>query len=146
MAGIEDVVNGLNISEVSTEIETAPANVIFDSTDPYESLTGRTVSESRDDAAVAAASSDGGDRQNGDIGLLELAVEAQPDLIFKSDLVSSVNNIEERDPSQQSPFVRPRVYLEKESFSQDDSISHTAASASLVKNIYSMFFKVQIIF
>nr|CAG4638358.1 EOG090X03TW [Cyclestheria hislopi] len=48
---------------------------------------------------------------NGDVGF-EIAVEAHPDLVFESDLVTF--------NSQQFPFVPPRVYLERESFSNED--------------------------
>nr|CAG4639913.1 EOG090X03TW [Daphnia pulex] len=94
---------------------TSSSHGILDSSDPYESLNNlsgtRTNSDSND---------------NGDVGLLEIAVEAQPDLIFESDLVSN---------NQDQQFVRPRVYLERESFSNqnEDSISRTTNASSILE-------------
>ena len=102
---------------------------ILDSADPYEKLNsignGRPNSENQELTSdkkeeCSSAEEDVGHR-NGDVGLLEIAIEAQPDLVFESDLVSS--------NEAQLPFVRPRVYLERESFSHqhqnDDSLSLT---------------------
>lgn len=104
---------------------TSSSHGILDSSDPYESLNNlsgtRTNSDSNDvslniQPPADPVCTDG--FQNGDVGLLEIAVEAQPDLIFESDLVSN---------NQDQQFVRPRVYLERDSFSNqnEDSISRT---------------------
>ena len=107
------------------DIPTGSSNGILDSSDPYESLNNlsstRTNSESNDVSLNTQPPADPGCTdgfQNGDVGLLEIAVEAQPDLIFESDLVSN---------NQDQQFMRPRVYLERESFSNqnEDSISRT---------------------
>lgn len=119
MAEVDDVITGMSTSEITSSVISVPNDVILDSTDPYESLTVRTStnnSENRDDLLNG----------DGDVGLLELAVEAQPDLVFESDLVSLNINADDRDQQQQLPFVRPRVYLERESFSYEDSLSQTA--------------------
>jgi hypothetical protein len=104
---------------------TGSSHGILDSSDPYENLNNlsgtRTNSDSNDVSLNIQPHADPGCTdgfQNGDVGLLEIAVEAQPDLIFESDLVSN---------NQDQQFVRPRVYLERESFSNqnEDSISRT---------------------
>lgn len=100
-------------------------HAILDSSDPYENLNSlssiRTTSDLNDLSIKADSNSTEEDGRNGDVGLLEIAVEAQPDLIFESDLVC-INQ-------DQLSFVRPRVYLERESFSNqnnEDSMSRTA--------------------
>ena len=56
---------------------------------------------------------------NGNVAGLEVAVEAHPDLVFESDLVS---------PSQDAiPMIQPRVYLERESFSHEKSVSDVSS-------------------
>ena len=125
---MEDIVVGLSQSEIASSSAgmTSGSNVILDSTDPYESLLtgGRAVSDVKSDEG-----------QNGHVeGLLEVAVEAQPDLVFESDLVSSLG---EQDSASQSPYIRPRVYLERESFShqEGDSVSHTANASPKIHNL-----------
>lgn len=97
---------------------------ILDSSDPYEKL-GERNKTSDGNRANGNNHYDEllQDDRNGDVGALELAVEAQPDLVFESDLGFV--------PSDQLPFVRPRVYLERESFSNNES---TASSKTLPLN------------
>lgn len=64
------------------------------------------------------------DQCNGDIGL-EIAVEAHPDLAFEADCVPQ--NLES------VRFEQPRVYLERESFS-NESVCETPADVSLFCN------------
>lgn len=99
-------------------------HAILDSSDPYEnlnSLSGIRTNDLNDLSTKADSGCTEEDCRNGDVGLLEIAVEAQPDLVFESDLVC-INQ-------DQLSFVRPRVYLERESFSNqnnEDSMSRTA--------------------
>ena len=123
MAEVLGDFDSLNLNAGSDSI--GCENSILDSTDPYEKLNslgnGRPSSENRDLNNRTEQETAGDDRQNGDVGLLEIAVEAQPDLIFESDLATA-------NDAQMRPFVRPRVYLERESFNNqnEDSLSLTA--------------------
>lgn len=120
----EEVENcGLEASAEASFHYGPSSNGILDSSDPYENLNNLSSARTNSDSNDLNFKTDSGctdDCRNGDVGLLEIAVEAQPDLIFESDLVS-IN-------SDQLSFVRPRVYLERESFSHqiEDSMSHTA--------------------
>nr|CAG4641586.1 EOG090X03TW [Eurycercus lamellatus] len=116
MAEVEDVsINNCDPSE---------DGAILDSTDPYESLNVGRNSENRSHDN----NTDNDDRINGDMGLLEIAVEASPDLIFESDRRVSVSH-------DQVPFVRPRVYLERESFNSqnEDLLSQTVNNSSFLE-------------
>nr|CAG4650865.1 EOG090X03TW [Simocephalus serrulatus] len=106
-------------------------HAILDSSDPYEnlnSLSGIRTNDLNDLSTKADSGCSEEDCRNGDVGLLEIAVEAQPDLVFESDLVC-INQ-------DQLSFVRPRVYLERESFSNqnnEDSMSRTANASSILE-------------
>ena len=107
------------------ESDSTSINAILDSRDPYEHLNNLSSARNNSDINDLSFKTDSGCAEsdscrNGDVGLLEIAVEAQPDLIFESDLVSITQD--------QLSFVRPRVYLERESFSNqnEDSMSRTA--------------------
>ena len=96
---------------------------ILDSSDPYKSLPNSNGIQSNPEVNNLSFQTDSGwndDCRNGDVGLLEIAVEAQPDLVFESDLVA----VNQDQPSS----GRPRVYLEKDSFchQNEDSMSRTA--------------------
>nr|CAG4643112.1 EOG090X03TW [Ilyocryptus agilis] len=91
---------------------------ILDSSDPYEKLGERMNSETRDSVSCGNTNEplyDGIRERNGDIDALEIAVEAQPDLVFESDIGYVA--------SDELPFGRPRVYLERESFSHNEDAS-----------------------
>ena len=67
---------------------------------------------------------------NGDVGL-EVAVEAHPDLIFESDLVSSSHSSREFEHITNG-YGQPRVYLERESFTSHEDIQ---ASSSVSRDL-----------
>ena len=68
---------------------------------------------------------------NGEVGLYEIAVEAQPDVVFESDLVPTSPN--------ESPFVRPRVYLERELFASQTVDVLQLENASFLAIILFLF-------
>lgn len=124
MAEKAEAVTPPNQNEIlDSSTATASNHAILDSSDPYEKLNALSGGRTNCDVNELSLKTESGcteDCRNGDVGLLEIAVEAQPDLVFESDLVC-VNQ-------EQLSFVRPRVYLERESFSNqnEDSMSRTA--------------------
>ncbi len=115
------------------EPASSSAHAILDSSDPYENLNNLSSARTNSDLNDLSFKTDSGctdtECRNGDVGL-EIAVEAQPDLVFGSDLVNIAQD--------QLSFVRPRVYLERESFSNqnEDSMSRTA-NVRFTENISS---------
>nr|CAG4646153.1 EOG090X03TW [Macrothrix elegans] len=128
MAESVDSVNEENLGEVSNDVADSQ-DAILDSSDPYEKLnrgaSSRSVGESNSHQSSSDHDGTNSDYcRNGDVGLLEIAVEAQPDLVFESDLGNA-----NQEPL---PYVRPRVYLERESFNQnEDSLSRTPNASIL---------------
>ncbi|XP_057369536.1 protein SAND-like [Daphnia carinata] len=124
-----EVVFPLNTVDI-LETATDASHAILDSSDPYENLNNLTAARTNCDSNDVSLNiqshgcTDG--FRNGDVGL-EIAVEAQPDLVFGSDLVNITQD--------QLSFVRPRVYLERESFSNqnEDSMSRTANASSILE-------------
>lgn len=118
--------NGVHLTDAST-------NSILDSRDPFENLKQSCPIEKNHDenneVSVTKPDTQVESVQNGDAGLLEIAVEAGPDLVFESDLVS---NSQLQLPSN----VRPRVYLERESFNSQSN--ETQIQSTMVK--YLKFF------
>ncbi|KAI9559059.1 Vacuolar fusion protein MON1-like protein A [Daphnia sinensis] len=123
-----EVIFPLNTADI-LGTATNSSHAILDSSDPYENLnnlTGARTNCDSNDVSLNTQSNGCTDGfRNGDVGLLEIAVEAQPDLVFESDLVP-VN--------QDQQFIRPRVYLERESFSNqnEDSMSRTTNASSIL--------------
>ena len=64
-----------------------------------------------------------------EVALYEIAVEAQPDLVFESDMIS-VNQ-------EQITLAQPRVYLEKESYNSQGSLSNIDVSFIVIHEIFS---------
>ena len=64
-----------------------------------------------------------------EVGLYEIAVKAQPDLVFESDMIS-VNQ-------EQITLAQPRVYLEKESYNSQGSLSNIDVSFIVIHEIFS---------
>lgn len=120
--------NGVHSADTSS-------NIILDSSrDPYERL--KTSSSTETDCVDNVAGVTRLDTlvksvQNGDAALLEIAVEAEPDLVFESDLVSC-------SQAQLPPNVRPRVYLERESFNCQNNDSSLPVN-SLVSSIFEAY-------
>nr|CAG4647791.1 EOG090X03TW [Moina brachiata] len=115
--------NGVHLTDAST-------NSILDSRDPFENPKASCSIEKKhdenNDVSVTKPDTQVESVQNGDAGLLEIAVEAGPDLVFESDLVS---NSQLQLPSN----VRPRVYLERESFNSPSNETQIQSTLEISK-------------
>lgn len=94
--------------------------------DVFEDTQPISVEDSQTKEKVGIKQVDVDEPSSSEVDVFEIAVEAQPDSVLESDLVPSSPVI--------LPFVRPRVYLERESFTSQtvDVVQTENASLSVL--------------